>query len=218
MKFPKFRADNPSSQAAGEKAKADPPLVEVNGQILTAEDLNERVEAQLAQQAETLAPNQMAEALAHLRVETIKDFINTVLLEGEAAGRGLTVPPAELEKAMDEVAARLPPGTKLKEALAMGGMSLDELKARLTKELRVKLLVDRELAGAPSPTEADAEAFYREQQAALESIRPFAECKAQILAHLNKLARHNRYKAMLARLKGTAAIRLDPAIRAEIGE
>ena len=209
---------NSSNSPTDVSPNANLVLAEVNGQTLTAEDLNERVEAQLAQQAETLAPNQMAAAIARLRVETVKDFINTILMEGEAAERNLTVPPAELEKAMGEVAARLPPGTKLKEALAMGGMSLDELKARLTKELRVKLLVDQELAGAPPATEADAEAFYNQQKAGLTSIRPFGECKTQILDHLNKLARHNRYKAMLARLKAKAVISLDPSIQAEIGE
>jgi peptidyl-prolyl cis-trans isomerase C len=144
-------------------------LVEVNGQTLTANDLNDRVEARLSQQADALKPEQVAQAIGSLRAATLHDFITATLLEGEAAARDVVPPAGELEKAMADVAGRLPAGVNLKEALSMGGVSLDDFKERLNKELRVRAMVDQELVKAPPATEEEAATFYKEQQAALET-------------------------------------------------
>ncbi len=298
-------------------------LVEVNGQTLSANELNDRVEAQMAQHAEEMRPDQVAGAIAHLRAGTIRDFITTVLLEGEAAARGVAPAPGELEKAMADVASRLPAGVDFKEALATSGLKLAEFQERLNKELRVRALVDQELAKAKVVTEADVETFYKEQQAVLEApetvaarhilimsdeqddaktkaakrakidglrldleggadfaalakthsdcpsgkeggslgtfgrgqmvkafeeaafsqplnkvgpvvetpfgfhlvevtekkagyIRPFSECKPQILDHLNKVHRHEVFTAFIESLQAKATIRMDPSIEGEL--
>ena len=298
-------------------------LVEVNGQTLSASELNDRVEAQMAHHAEGMRPDQVAGAIAHLRAATIRDFITTVLLEGEAAARGIVPAAGELEKAMADVASRLPSGTNFKDALAQSGLALADFQERLNKELRVRALVDQELAKARPTTEAEAETFYKEQQAVLEApetiaarhilimsdeqddakakdvkrakiegirreleggadfavlakalsdcpsgkeggslgtfgrgqmvkafeeaafsqplnkvgpvvetpfgfhlvevteknaghIRPFSECREQILDHLNKVGRHEVFTAFIESLKVKAMIRMDPSVEGEM--
>jgi peptidyl-prolyl cis-trans isomerase C len=298
-------------------------LVEVNGQTLSANELTDRVEAQMAQHAENMRPDQVAGAIAHLRTAAIRDFITTVLLEGEAIARGIVPPPGELEKAMADVASRLPPGLKLEDALGQSGLALADFKERLTKELRVRVMVDQELAKARPATEAETETFFKEQQAVLEApetvaarhilimsdeqddaktkevkrakiegirreleggadfealakahsdcpsgkeggslgtfgrgqmvkafeeaaftqplnkvgpvvetpfgfhlvevteknaghIRPFSECREQILEHLNKVNRHEVFTAFVNSLQAKATIKMDPSVEGEL--
>lgn len=155
-----MKKDKPSDQSP----ESNLVLVEVNGQTLTESELSERVEAMMAQQSESIKPEQVEEARTHFRSHAIKDFITQVLLEGEAVARGVTVPAADLEKAVADVSKRLPPGTTLKDALAMGGLSVDDFRERLEKDLRVRALVDGEMKKAVPATEAEAEAFYASQK------------------------------------------------------
>ncbi|MFO7534564.1 MAG: peptidylprolyl isomerase [Kiritimatiellia bacterium] len=139
-------------------------LVEVNGQTLTENELQDRVEAMMAQQADSIKPEQEEEARGHFRAHAIRDFITQVLLEGEAAARGIGVSPADLEKAVAEVSKRIPSGTTLEQALTMSGTTLAEFRSRLEKDIQVRALVDQELKKAVPATEAEAEAFYAQQK------------------------------------------------------
>lgn len=152
-----------TSKNENESQDANLVLVEVNGQTLSAHELNEIVEAQMAQHGNSLKAEQISDAIRHFRAHAVRDFITQVLLEGETAARQIAVPPAEVEKALKDVSGRLPPGTALKEALAAGGMTLEMFTARLEKELRVRELVNTVMAKVPAVTEAEAEAFYAKE-------------------------------------------------------
>ncbi len=322
MKNPKL-SDQKLRLEFDESPDANLVLVEVNGQTLSSKELNDRVESQLAHQADQMRPDQVAGAIAHFRSEAIRDFITTVLLECEAAARGIVPPPEALEKALADVTSRLPPGMELTEALAAGGLTVADFQERLAKELRVRALVDQELAKAQPATEAEAESFYNEQQTTLEApetvaarhilimsdakddvnakkakrtriegirrdleagadfatlakahsdcpsgkegggslgsfgraqmvkefeeaafsqplnkvgpvvetqfgfhlievteksaghVRPYAECKEQILDHLNKVRRHHIFATLIESLKAKGMIRMDPSVQME---
>jgi peptidyl-prolyl cis-trans isomerase C len=144
-------------------------LVEVNGQTLSESDLSERVESMIAQQQGQIPPEQMPAVVAHLRVSAVRDFITQVLLEGEAIARDIKPTDEEMQKALAEVAGRLPPGQTLEKALAMGGMSLDDFKVRIGTELRIRRLLDAEMQKAPPATEDEAKSFYEEQKGSMSS-------------------------------------------------
>jgi hypothetical protein len=80
------------SKKTDESPDANLVLVEVNGQTLSSSQLDDLVEAQMAQQGASLKPDQVADAIRHFRAHAIRDFITQVLLEDEAAARKLEVP------------------------------------------------------------------------------------------------------------------------------
>jgi peptidyl-prolyl cis-trans isomerase C len=157
------------SKKTDESPDANLVLVEVNGQTLSSSQLDDLVEAQMAQQGASLKPDQVADAIRHFRAHAIRDFITQVLLEDEAAARKLEVPAGEVEKAKADMARHLPPGASLEEALASAGMSVKDFNARLEKELRVRNMVNGELAKVPPVTEAETEAFYNKESADLSA-------------------------------------------------
>lgn len=154
---------NPAGNDATEAGDANKVLVEVNGQALTARQVDDMVEAQMAQQGGQIQPDQIADAIRHFRAHAIRDFITQVLLEDEAAARKIQVPAGEVEKAKADMSKHLPPGSSLEQALASSGMTLKDFDVRIEKELRVRVLVDSELKKVEPATEVEAKAFYETQ-------------------------------------------------------
>lgn len=144
----------------------DTPVVTVNGEVLTRADADAMVARMLASQG--VPPQSMQQAIAMMgpRMESriVDQFVATTLLKAEAIKRKLEISEAEADAELAKMAATLPPGQTLESALAMAGLSADDLRRDIRDNESIKRLYEQETADVPKPTEEEIAAHYTDNQ------------------------------------------------------
>ncbi len=140
-------------------------VVQVNDATLTEGELSKQAGEQYERVASMVPPEQADAYRNQMRVQMAQNFIVTTLLEAEATKRAITVDEADIEKTIADIITRIPEGMTLDKVLEMEGMTQDEFKARLKKDLRVKKMFDQEIV----VTDQEIADFYNTQKAAFES-------------------------------------------------
>jgi len=129
-------------------------LAVVSGHVITASDVRAFVELGLAEVdgGESDAERRVLDHLIDRRL--VLDEADRLLTEGP--------PPARIEAALDEVAARFPDRGALEGLLARTGLSLDDLRQILRDEARRESYL-RDRFGAREPAEDDLRAYYEQR-------------------------------------------------------
>ena len=166
----KAESDHTPKTAAKPKEAAENPaavMVEVNGVQLTRGELDRQVGEQVEQVAPMLPESQAEAFRRHVRSQIVENFIATTVLESEAEKRGIRVTDQDITDAIAMISRNIPEGMTLESALEMQNMTMDDFKARLRKDLRIKKLFDEEMEKAGAVTEEDIKAFYEEHKESL---------------------------------------------------
>lgn len=124
------------------------------------------VAAQLAQYGGQVPEQFQAQMRAQMQPRIVEMLVAQHVLRAEVAARGITVDDADVEQRLAQMAATLPEGVSLEEALAQRSMTKDELVRNVKEGLVFEKLIDAETADkVVAPTEAAALAFYEEHKA-----------------------------------------------------
>jgi len=164
------KAPMPAGALAPEASPATPAmdpalvLVEVEGGKLTVAEADKQIMAMLGPQAAQIGADKMASLMGRFRQQAVDRFVIRTLLVKEADRREIKVGPGEVEKAIEIIKGRLPENMTLDEALQKEGMSLDELKANMVGELRIKQLVESEVPTNATPSDEEVAKFYEERK------------------------------------------------------
>ncbi len=129
-------------------------LAVVSGHVITASDVRAFLQLGLAEvdRGESDTERRGLDHLIDRRL--VLDEADRLLTEGP--------PPARIEAALDEVAARFPDRGAFEGLLARTGLSLDDLRQILRDEARREFYL-RDRFGAREPTEDDLRAYYGER-------------------------------------------------------
>ncbi|MBO5911456.1 MAG: SurA N-terminal domain-containing protein, partial [Elusimicrobiaceae bacterium] len=170
--------------AAGVQAKVmESSVATVNGQPILASEYDAFLES-VVEQYQSSAPQLLARPYAKdvLGKEVLKELISKELVYQASQEAKITVKDSELDEGLNEIKSRFavdektgkadPKGAekRFNEALKKQGMTLKSYKAKLSKEIASRKLMEQELRKTVKPVEeADAKALYDEVQAVLKN-------------------------------------------------
>ena len=170
--------------AASVQAKVmESSVATVNGQPILASEYDAFLES-VVEQYQTSAPQLLARPYAKdvLGKEVLKELISKELVYQASQEAKITVKDSELDEGLNEIKSRFavdektgkadPKGAekRFNEALKKQGMTLKSYKAKLSKEIASRKLMEQELRKTVKPVEeADAKALYEEVQAVLKN-------------------------------------------------
>ncbi len=159
---PKKAVAAESSPAGPVDEKSLPAVVaKVNDVEIKRADLEnavETVKAQLSIVGQQVPVDRKDEMFRGL----LDDLIATELLAQEAAARKLKVADAEVEEFVGQFKDRFPSDEVFKRALSEQGITEQQLRVDVRKQLGIKKLLDKEVLAKVSITPAAAEKFYKE--------------------------------------------------------
>ena len=155
----------------------------VNGKPILASEYNAYLDS-VIEQYQANAPQVLARPYAKdlLGKEVLKDMISKELVYQAAQEAKITVKDSELDEGLNEIKSRFavdektgqadPKGAekRFSEALKNQGLTLKTYKAKLSKEIASRKLLEQELKKTVKPVEeADAKALYDDVQAVLKN-------------------------------------------------
>lgn len=142
-------------------ASAPAVIVEVDGEKLTREELDQQAMQVMGSRAMTMPPDQMAAAMEDMRRNVIRSFIGEVLLSGEAKRQNIEPTEEEISSSIEDIKSTLPEGMTIDSALQTRGMTMDQLKSDMARGLSIEKLLKKEMPAKTEPTAAEIEAFYK---------------------------------------------------------
>ena len=170
--------------AAGVQAKVmESSVATVNGQPILASEYDAFLES-VVEQYQANAPQLLQRPYAKdvLGKEVLKELISKELVYQASQEAKITVKDSELDEGLNEIKSRFtvdektgqadPKGAekRFNEALKKQGMTLKSYKAKLSKEIASRKLMEQELRKTIKPVEeADAKALYDDVQAVLKN-------------------------------------------------
>jgi len=140
----------------------DTLLVTVEDVKITQGDVDHKINTLLGPQAGALPPEQLVEIRRKLDQRVLQNMIVETLLTKAVKDQRITIPENEVEKVVADLKTALPPDTDFEAYLKGLGFSEDELIQAISKDLKIKKLLDAQVAGLPAPTDEEIKRFYDE--------------------------------------------------------
>jgi parvulin-like peptidyl-prolyl isomerase len=168
MKRPSPRAFFlPSLLAAALSAPAEVlerVIVAVNGDIVTQSEFEQRQVA--AVQGARIAPGEIERFLRENNARILQEAIDDLLLVQRAAELGYKVPAAYLDEVIGGIKKdnNIASDADLQEQLRREGMTLSDLRRNIERQVLRRQVLQRELEGRMSVTEAEARAEYQKNR------------------------------------------------------
>ena len=146
--------------ALNQQGGKDGVLVTVNEVKITRGEVDKRIAEMLGPQAKTLTPEKLTEIRHQLDQRVLDGMIVEALLTKEVENQNVMVKNEEIDEAFTQLKGSLPPEVKLEEYLENTGLTEKDLRESLSKNLRIKKLVEKRVADIASPSDKEIEAFY----------------------------------------------------------
>ena len=138
----------------------DGVLVTVNDVNITRGEVDKRIEVMLGPQAETLPPEKLTEARHQLDQRALDSMIAETLLTKEVEKQNVVIKNEEIDGALTKLKGSLPPEVKLEEYLKTIGLTEKDLRESVGKNLRIKKLIEQQVADIAVPSDKEIAAFY----------------------------------------------------------
>jgi peptidyl-prolyl cis-trans isomerase C len=167
---PAPKETRPEADVPGAEAGSDDVAVIVNGVEITEDEMNQRIEPQLAalaRQAQDRPPEYMEQMRKMFREQVLERLIFEQLVEERARQDNIVVTDEELADQIAEIAsAQRPPMTveEFKEKLKELGEDYDAVKQEIRKGVAFQKLMDAQLAGRIDITVEDANQYYQKNR------------------------------------------------------
>ncbi len=136
-------------------------LVTVNGATLTAGEVEKQLAPMMAQMGDD--PRQAAMKDRYYQ-QVVDRFVIRTVLAAEADRLKISVTPADVDVAVNQITNRLPPGLTLAEALARDGITTEQFRSNLTAELRIKNFVESQVPTNMVVTDQEIADFYAQEK------------------------------------------------------
>ncbi len=138
----------------------DGVLVTVNDVKITRGEVDKRIAEMLGPQAKTLSPEKLTEIRYQFNQRILDSMIAEALLTKEVENQNVIVKNEEIDEALTQLKGSLPPEVKLEEYLKSIGLTEKDLRESVGKNLRIKKLVEQQVADIAGPSDKEIEAFY----------------------------------------------------------
>jgi len=137
-------------------------IVKVNGDIVTQSEFEARQVA--AVQQARVSSDQVEKYLRENNAHILQEAIDDLLLVQRAADLGMKMRPDYIKEVIDGIKKEnnIASDDDLQAQLRREGMTLDELKRNIERNILKRQVLQRELESKVTATEDDAKAFYKE--------------------------------------------------------
>jgi len=136
-------------------------VAEVNGKVITREDLDKAVEELKAQYGDSL-PAADSPEYAELQKQVAERLVNEEILWFEADERNLTVTDEEINQQLDQYKEQSGGEEAFNQKLTDNNLTIDRLKDQIRKSLLFQKLYPEVTADAPPVTDEQALKYYNE--------------------------------------------------------
>jgi parvulin-like peptidyl-prolyl isomerase len=146
-------------------------IVKVNGEILTQTEFQARQLA--AAQAARIEPERVGAFLRENNAKILEEAIDDLLLVQRAQDTGLRLPPEALDRVIADIRKEngIDTDERFQEALRREGMTVDDLKKSVERNILRRQILNRELESKVSVTESEARKEY-DAKLATDYTRP----------------------------------------------
>lgn len=148
--------------ALNEQDGKDDVLVTVNDVNITRGEVDKRIAGMLGPQAETLPPEKLTEIRHQLDQRALDSMIAEALLTKEVEKQNVVIKDEEIDEALTQLKGSLPPEVKLEEYLKTIGLTEKDLCESVGKNLRIKKLIEQQVADIAGPSDKEIATFYAE--------------------------------------------------------
>lgn len=148
-----------SDRSAVDKTAAGAKVASVNGVAITQGDFDKemsRYERQLAMTGQTADPAQLGE----VRKKVLDGLIGREVLKQECQKLGVSVSNAEVDERVDALKKRFPSAKDFTDTLAKMSLTEPELKTQFSQDMAIKKLIEQEVAGKVTVSDAEIKTFY----------------------------------------------------------
>jgi peptidyl-prolyl cis-trans isomerase SurA len=139
-------------------------VLRVNDEILTLHDYQKQKSMMVTQiLASQLPPAEQQERIAQVGKQITQELFRELLLESRAKQLRITVTDEQVEEAVQELLKRqgIEDEATLRQALASAGMTLDQLRDNMRREITFSQVVGREVTSKIDVAEEELRAYYR---------------------------------------------------------
>lgn len=112
----------------------DPTVVTIDETVIKLSEMQEMLMNRFGRQLQQVPPDQQKEVMQRAQQMVMEDLISRTLLLNAADKQGIKITEKELDERITEVTAGLSGDMTLDQVLASAGMTLEEMKARLSED------------------------------------------------------------------------------------
>ncbi len=135
-------------------------VVTVNGQGITAQELERQLGALISNVRNRLPPEQLAQLGPRFREQAINQLVAKQLLKEQVAKANITATEEELAEARAKIEANMPPGLTIAELLKQRNLSEEQFQKEFSEEFRINKLIEQQTSGSTNITAEEVRAFY----------------------------------------------------------
>jgi hypothetical protein len=189
----------------------------VNGEVITVETLDARIESMSTQNPAMFDPEQGGIDEAIIRDSILQTMIDNLLLEQEAKREGVEITDEVVQEAVDARIGTYPDKAAFEKDLEANGYTLDFFKSQIRAGMLIEALMDKKVP-EDSVSEVDVASFYNDNKEKMftdpeGAERSLEEVEPSIRAMLLTGARNELRISLVNALRETAKIEiLDPKI------
>jgi len=139
-------------------------IAKVNGEIITLTEFQERQIA--AAQAARITPDQIGTFLRENNARLLQEAIDEILLVQKAEDAGLGLRPEYVDEVIEGIKKdnKIETEEQFQAALAQEGMSLDDLRANITKSMTQRMIIQRDIEPKISVSEEQMREEYENKK------------------------------------------------------
>ena len=139
-------------------------IAKVNGEIITLTEFQERQIS--AAQAARITPDQIGTFLRENNARLLQEAIDEILLVQKAEDAGLGLRPEYVDEVIEGIKKdnKIETEEQFQAALAQEGMSLDDLRASITKSMTQRMIIQRDIEPKISVSEEQMQEEYEKKK------------------------------------------------------
>ncbi len=184
-------------------------LVTVEGVDITRSDVDHKIDTLLGSQAAGLPPEQLAQIRSNLDKRVLQNMIIEALLTKAVKDQQITIADSEVTKVLNDLKTSLPQDTDFDAYIKSIGFSEKDLVQTISRDLKIKKLLEAQVAGLNAPTDAEIQKFYDENSEQFntpEGRISLAEAKPSIVNYLLSMQKEKLLNDYVDSLKSKAKI------------
>jgi peptidyl-prolyl cis-trans isomerase C len=143
---------------------AERVVMRINGKELKRGDFINEMELIAQSMQGRVPPERLAQMQDEIANQAMDQLVVKTLLWQESEKLETPLAEEELEEAMARFRASLPSGTVLEDQLERLGMTMEELRSNIARELRINQLLEKQVVDIEPPDEEEMKTFYEENK------------------------------------------------------
>ena len=164
---PRWSSSPPSPRATGGRVEIiEQVLVKVNGEIITKTELENRQVATLRQRAQQMSDDELKKAIAAITPDILVDAVDELLLLQRGKELGYKVTDEQFKRVLENIRKenKLESDEQFNAALKQEGISIEQLRKNLEKQMVINQVQQVEVAGKVGISDTEAQAYYAEHK------------------------------------------------------